>query len=74
MIDAMSKPALDLSRFTADEKLDLVDLWRSLPTDDLRLSPEIRAELDRRLDRMEREGSIDVAWEDVRAEMITTEP
>jgi hypothetical protein len=32
----MGKPALDLSKLTADEKLDLVDdLWRSLSSDDL---------------------------------------
>ncbi|WP_437779119.1 hypothetical protein [Sorangium sp. So ce1097] len=30
------KPALDLSRLTADEKLELIDdLWRSLSSDDL---------------------------------------
>ncbi|KYF94466.1 hypothetical protein BE20_06480 [Sorangium cellulosum] len=68
----MNKPALDLSKLTADEKLELIDdLWRSLSSDDLPLSPELRAELDRRLDRPEREGPIGVPWEDVRAEMTT---
>lgn len=70
----MGKPGLDLSKLTADEKLDLIDdLWRSLSPDDLPLSSELRAELDRRVDRLEREGPIGVAWEDVLAEMTTGE-
>lgn len=70
----MGKPAFDLSRLTADEKLDLIDdLWRSLSPDDLPLSPELCAELDRRLDRLDREGPIGVTWEEVRAEMTTDE-
>jgi toxin ParE1/3/4 len=48
----MGKPAIDISKLTPDEKLDLIDdLWRSLDPEDLPLSPELRAELDRRLDR-----------------------
>ncbi|WP_437869885.1 addiction module protein [Sorangium sp. So ce302] len=71
----MGKPALDLSKLTADEKLDLIDdLWRSLSSDDLPLSSELRAELDRRLDRLDLEGPVGVPWEDVRAEMTTDEP
>ena len=70
----MGKPALDLSTLTAEEKLDLIDdLWRSFTPDDFVLSPELRAELDRRLERMDREGPIGVAWEDVLAEMTTEE-
>jgi putative addiction module component (TIGR02574 family) len=66
----MGKPAFDISKLTADEKLDLIDdLWRSLDPEDLPLSPEVRAELDRRLDRFDRDGSVGVAWEDVLAEM-----
>ncbi|MGK3988229.1 addiction module protein [Sorangium sp. So ce136] len=68
----MGKPALDLSKLTVDEKLDLIDdLWRSLSSDDLPLSSELGAELDRRLDRLELEGPIGVPWEDIRAEMTT---
>lgn len=71
----MGKPALDLTKLTADEKLELIDdLWRSLSPDDLPLGPELRAELDRRLDRLEREGPVGVAWEDVLAEMTPDKP
>ena len=67
----MAKPALDLSSLTPEEKLDLIDeLWQSLGADDLTLSPELRAELDQRLDRIDREGPHGVPWEQVRAEMI----
>lgn len=71
----MGKPALDLSKLTADEKIDLIDdLWRSLSSDDLALTPALRAELDRRLDRLDRDGPDGVAWEDVYAEMTSSDP
>jgi putative addiction module component (TIGR02574 family) len=71
----MDMPVLDLSKLTAEEKLELIDdLWRSISPDDLPLGAELRAELDRRLDRFEREGSIDIDWEDALAEMTTSEP
>jgi putative addiction module component (TIGR02574 family) len=66
----VAKPALDLSSLTPEEKLDLIDeLWQSLGSEDLVLSPELRAELDRRLERIDREGPHGVPWEQVRAEM-----
>jgi putative addiction module component (TIGR02574 family) len=68
--EVMAKPALDLSKLTAEEKFELLDdLWQSLAGDDLTLTPEIDAELDRRLDRLEREGPSGIPWEDVRQEM-----
>ena len=71
----MSKPAIDLSLLTADEKFDLIDdLWRSLTPDELALNSEVRAELDHRMDRLECEGLVGVAWEDVRAEMRSGKP
>jgi putative addiction module component (TIGR02574 family) len=66
----MAKPALDLTALTPDEKLELIDdLWGSLRSEDLELTPEQRAELDRRLDRLDREGPVGTPWEVVRAEM-----
>ncbi len=71
----MGKPALEASKLTADEKLDLIDdLWRSLTPDDLVPGPALRTELDRRLDRLDRDGPIGVAWEDVYAEMESGKP
>lgn len=71
----MGKPALDVSKLTADEKYDLIDdLWRSLSSDDLMLTPALRAELDRRLDRLDQDGPVGVEWEDVYAEMRSSDP
>jgi len=66
----MAKPALDLTALTPDEKLELIDdLWGSLKPEDFELSPEQKAELDRRLDRLDREGPVGTSWESVRAKM-----
>jgi len=69
---AMGKPALDVSKLTADEKFDLIDdLWRSLSPDEIALTPALRAELDRRLERLDRDGPVGVDWEEVHAEMTS---
>jgi putative addiction module component (TIGR02574 family) len=66
----MAKPALDLTKLTADEKLELIDeLWISIEPEEFPLSVEQRAELNRRLDRLDEEGPVGVPWETVRAEM-----
>lgn len=71
----MAKPAIDLTSLTDEEKLELIDdLWRSLSPDNTMLTPELRAELDRRLDRVEREGATGTDWDDVLAEMAPLAP
>jgi putative addiction module component (TIGR02574 family) len=66
----MAKPALDLAALTPDEKLELIDdLWGSLKPEDFELTGEQQAELDRRLDRLDREGPVGTPWEAVRAKM-----
>lgn len=53
----MAKPALDLSGLTPDEKLDLIDeIWGSFGPDDFTLDAAQRAELDRRLEQLDRDG------------------
>jgi putative addiction module component (TIGR02574 family) len=72
---AMAKPALDLSSLTPEEKLELIDdLWGSLRPEGFALTNEQRAELDRRLDRLDREGPIGTPWEEVRARMTRGAP
>jgi putative addiction module component (TIGR02574 family) len=67
----MGNPAFDLSKLTTSEKLDLLDeIWQSLSPDDVPMSSQLRAELDRRLERFDDELANAVAWEDVRAEMM----
>jgi putative addiction module component (TIGR02574 family) len=59
-----------MKRLTPEQKIDRIDqLWESLASETLELTPEQRAELDRRLERLEREGPVGVSWESVRAEM-----
>jgi putative addiction module component (TIGR02574 family) len=71
----MAKPALDLSSLTPDEKLELIDdLWGSLRPEDFALTNEQRAELDRRLDRLDREGPIGTPWDELRAKMTRGAP
>jgi len=67
----MAKPALDLAALTPDEKLELIDdLWGSLKPEDIVLTGEQQAELDRRLDRVDHDGPVGTSWEAVCAKMI----
>ncbi len=62
----MARPALDIAQMTPDERLDLIgELWDSLTPADVPLSDEQRAELNRRLDRLDAEGSRGSAWSEV---------
>lgn len=66
----MAKPAFDLTKLTPEEKLELIDeLWTSITPEEFPLTAEQRAELHRRLDRLDEEGPVGVSWESVRAEM-----
>jgi putative addiction module component (TIGR02574 family) len=66
----MAKPAIDLAALTPDEKLELIDdLWGSLKPEDFVLTLEQQAEIDQRLDRIDRDGPVGTSWEVVRAKM-----
>ena len=65
----MTKPALDLGKLTRDERLELLEeLWDSLSSEGepLPLTEEQEAELDRRLDALDREGAVGVSAEELR--------
>lgn len=67
---SMAKPALDLTKLTPEEKLELIDeLWTSINPDQFPLTDEQRVELHRRLDRLDADGPTGVPWDSVRAEM-----
>jgi putative addiction module component (TIGR02574 family) len=60
-------PAIELDQLSTDERLDLIErLWDSLGTaaSSLPLTPPQRAELDRRLDDLDREGPTGAPWDD----------
>ena len=63
----MGLSPLDIERLTPEERLDLLEqLWESLtPTPEVvPLTDAQCAELDRRLDELERDGSVGMSWED----------
>lgn len=67
-ITKMSNVAVDVSRMTREEQMDLLDqLWEEVGRDPqaLPLTAEQRDELDRRLDSLEAEGLIGVPWDEV---------
>ena len=64
----MSLPVLDIATLTPEERLELLEqLWDSLtPTPEaVPLTDAQRAELDRRLDDLEREGPVGVTWDEM---------
>jgi putative addiction module component (TIGR02574 family) len=69
----MSMPAIDIDAMEPDERLRLIgDLWDSLSENpgDVGLTPEQRAELDRRLDRLESGKAKLVSWEELKARLV----
>ena len=66
----MAKPALDLAKLTAKEKLQLIDeLWTSLTPEELSLTAEQCTALHRRLDHLDEDGPVGVSWDSVQPEM-----
>jgi putative addiction module component (TIGR02574 family) len=66
----VAKPALDLTKLTRDERLELLEeLWDSLSreSDPLPLNEEQEAELDRRLDALDREGAVGLSPQELYA-------
>jgi putative addiction module component (TIGR02574 family) len=64
----MSKPALNISELTPEERLRLIEeLWDSLGQDpkDVPLTNAQREELDSRLDDLERSGPVGIPWDEV---------
>ena len=69
----MSMPAIDIDAMEPEERLRLIgDLWDSLSEnpEDVGLTPAQRAELDRRLDRLESGKAKLVSWEDLKARLV----
>jgi putative addiction module component (TIGR02574 family) len=69
----MARPAVDIDQFTPEERLDLIErLWDSLSDDDVPLTSAQREELDHRLDALDRDGPVGIAWEQVYEELGTS--
>ena len=68
---SMAKPKIDISKLTLDERIRLMgELWDSLDPDDLGLSDELMAELERRAAEMDRHPERARPWEDVKKELL----
>jgi putative addiction module component (TIGR02574 family) len=64
----MRKHGLDIATLTPEERLSLLEeLWDSLMAspEAIPLTEAQRTELDRRLDGLEREGSVGIPWDEV---------
>jgi putative addiction module component (TIGR02574 family) len=67
-IRGMSKPAVNINDLSPAERLELIEeLWNSLSErpENLPLTDAQRAELDRRLDDLERSGPVGIPWDEV---------
>lgn len=68
----MSEPAFDFHQLSVSERIQLVeDVWDSVAAESpsLPLTAEEVAELDRRLDEMERNPKAGIPWEQVKADL-----
>ena len=64
----MARPAVDITKLTPAERLQLVEeLWDSLcdTPEAVPLTEAQRVELDRRLDDLEQEGPSGIPWDEV---------
>ena len=69
----MSMPAIDINAMEPEERLRLIgDLWDSLSASprDVSLTPDQRAELDRRLDRLESGKAKLVSWDELKSRLV----
>jgi putative addiction module component (TIGR02574 family) len=69
----MSIPAIDINAMEPEERLRLIgDLWDSLSEspEDVSLTPAQRAELDRRVDRLESGKAKLVSWDELKARLV----
>lgn len=59
-------PPFDIRRLSPRERIELAEqLWDSLVEDEIELTPEQAAELERRRDRLAREGPKGRPWREV---------
>jgi len=67
----MSALREQIANLTAAEKAELLDeVWESLEADALSLTDAQRAELDARIERLERNPSDVIPWEQVKSELF----
>jgi len=68
----MRNTEFDFTKLSIAERIELAeDLWDSIPSEgaDLTLTEAQKAELDRRLEDLERDPDAGESWEDIRARL-----
>ena len=62
----MGDPSFDITGLTPDERLELIEhLWDSLTPEDVPLTEAQQEELQRRLERLDRDGVSGRSWDEV---------
>ena len=57
---------IDVKQLSAEERLNLIEqIWDSLEADDVPVTEAQKAELDRRIEEMDRAGERGILWKDV---------
>ena len=62
----MANSKIDVKELSTEERLNLIEqIWDSLEAEDVPVTRAQKAELDRRIDEMDRDGKRGIPWEDV---------
>ena len=62
----MANPKIDVKQLSAEERLSLIEqIWDSLQADDVPVTDAHKAELDRRIEEMDRDGERGIPWQEV---------
>ncbi|MBK9129821.1 MAG: addiction module protein [Phycisphaerales bacterium] len=62
----MVNPDIDVKHLSAKDRLNLIEqIWDSLEAEDVPVTEAQKAELDRRIDEMDRDGERGIPWDDV---------
>ena len=62
----MTNSKIDIKHLTAEERLNLIEqIWVSVEAEDLPVTEVQKAELDRRIEEMDRDGERGIPWDDV---------
>ena len=65
-IRAVTNSKIDVKDLSAEERLNLIEqIWDSLQAEDVPVTEKQKAELDRRIEEMDRDGKRGIPWEEV---------
>lgn len=63
---SVTNSKIDVKELSTEERLNLIEqIWDSLEDEDVPVTEAQKAELDRRIEEMDRDGKRGIPWEDV---------